>query len=261
LAKGLWRFLAVLCVLRLVQSMRLMQTKLKKLNADIAKAAKELPRVGRGRESDPVAELAVQIEDLEYTRGTSSMSLADEKDVVRRIAGLKRQQQQFTDFAALKAERDNLVAEQDALATRRQELREGLKTLLLTERIRELNPGVTIGVGDITSSTITVQASVVGRVVGKGGATRQQIEKECGVSVDVQDKSGGVCAIVLNGTASGIAAATSRIEDLSNVEEELVTVEGGLATCCCLVVARVLSNWNPRRGCMLRCLAVMVASS
>lgn len=61
-------------------------------------SGKYLPRVSRrgasgdGKDFDPVAEIQAEIDDLEYTRETSSLGLTAEKDIVRKMAALKKQQ-------------------------------------------------------------------------------------------------------------------------------------------------------------------------
>ena len=197
-------------------------------------AAKYLPKVSRRGGSggqDEVAIIQAEIEELEYQRETSSLGLAAERDIVRKIAALKKQQTQFVDFTALKSERKRLNDELDALFARRSELRDALRTNAMTERIRALNPGVSVAVSDITHAMLQLPQSVVGRVVGKAGASRVQIEKDCGVLIDVNDGAdgSGVVNFKITGIPSGIEAATTRIEELTSQEEETLEINGGLA--------------------------------
>ena len=211
---------------------------MKKLNDDIVKAGKLLPKLSRrggggdGKDPDPIAVLAEEIEGLEFHRSTSSLGLSEEKDLVRRMAALKKQQQQFTEFAGLKAERKQLNDDLDRLVGLRAELREGAKAYLIAEKVRALRPDAVFALTDIVTEVVTVASALVGRIVGKGGASRVAIEQECGVLIDIidnkEDKTSA--GVRLTGLAAGIAAAKTKIDDLGSYEEETLDVEVGLAS-------------------------------
>ena len=245
------------------------QSKLKRLNEDIVKAAKLLPRVNRratdadGQPLDAIAVLAQEIDALEFSRGTSSLSLADERDLVRKVNALRKQQAQYAEFNGYKAERRQLGDVLDDLMAQRVELREGLRTSLVTQRLKVLNPGVVFVFADVRSEEVTVNASVIGRIVGKGGATRSAIEKECGVLIDILDRKPRVASkeeeekekekgekaqtgsegdkpvpttvLKITGLATGVTIARGRIDELLSLAEETLELESGLAN---LLIAR-----------------------
>lgn len=135
-----------------------LQARAKKLSGEIEKGLKDLPP-SRGRDRDPVADLAAAMEELEYERESGSLSLTAEKEIVRKIANLKKQQQVFTSFAALRTERTFLNSEMDRLAAKRTELRAGIKKMELVQRISEAS-GAPVAPGDIITDEVCVSVCV-----------------------------------------------------------------------------------------------------
>ncbi len=84
---------------------------------------------------------------------------------------------------------------------RRTELKEGINTLKMVARVRDLNPGETVELTNVLSDDVVVPANIVPRLVGRGGEARKALEAELKVLVDIperkreEDAAPGTCAL------------------------------------------------------------------
>jgi rRNA processing protein Krr1/Pno1 len=183
-----------------------------------------------------VAELQRKVEDLEYHRSSSSLSLSEEKDIIRQIGAVKKQMTQYTDVKSLRDERKAVSEELDAAMQLRELLRDNMRTLQVLDRVRALNPDVAFEVTEVLSECIVIPSAVVGRIIGKQGATRKQLEQELRVLLDFEEKpkdeaaaaAATTASLKITGLPDGLARARLKIDEISGEEEETVAVDAGL---------------------------------
>lgn len=220
------------------------QERLNALAADKASIQKELAKLEerlqdayqvqgqRPRETD--AELEKAMRDLEYKRTTQSMSLMDEKKLLRQIGLYKKEKLRVKEYnlveeglKSLKAHKNHLYDERKAKEGAMTELSKALRKMQLAQRV-----GVTAE--ELIEESLEVPEGCMARLVGKGGMNLKRIEEACAVSIDFDHGRGGSGRI--SGSAAAVAAAREQIEEVTAVVNEEFKVSPSL--CATLLTGR-----------------------
>uniref|UniRef100_A0A7R9YDX4 K Homology domain-containing protein n=1 Tax=Pinguiococcus pyrenoidosus TaxID=172671 RepID=A0A7R9YDX4_9STRA len=194
---------------------------LNKLDAEIKGHEKRMPK--RPRESRE--EMEARIEQLEYRRTTTSMSLQDEKSLLREIDNLKKSIKclAVVDEALelLNSKRDQRSACHDrirVLSSALQEFTAGIKRMELAERLG-------VSSVDLQSVDVEVPAEKAGELVGRGGQNMRRLQEECGVSAQLDSKTEQeTVQLHLEGTPQGLAMALERVNRISATVTQEVTL-------------------------------------
>eukprot|EP00636_Phaeomonas_parva_P009238 CAMPEP_0118869838 /NCGR_PEP_ID=MMETSP1163-20130328/13035_1 /TAXON_ID=124430 /ORGANISM="Phaeomonas parva, Strain CCMP2877" /LENGTH=223 /DNA_ID=CAMNT_0006804771 /DNA_START=26 /DNA_END=693 /DNA_ORIENTATION=- len=183
---------------------------LKRLENDIQGCMKRMPR--RVRENQE--QLEDKMRQLEYKRTTESMSLQDEKNLLREIDNAKKSikdlhtAQEAMDV--LNSKRDQRSACYDrvrTLSSALQELTAGIKRVELAQRL-----GVTSDL--LESADVKVPGAKAGELVGRGGQNLRRLQEECGVTARLESKpdpEDGTVDLHLEGTPEGLALALESV--------------------------------------------------
>eukprot|EP00968_Pinguiococcus_pyrenoidosus_P000911 scaffold48_cov311-Pinguiococcus_pyrenoidosus.AAC.106 len=170
-------------------------------------------------------EMEARIEQLEYRRTTTSMSLQDEKSLLREIDNLKKSIKclAVVDEALelLNSKRDQRSACHDrirVLSSALQEFTAGIKRMELAERLG-------VSSVDLQSVDVEVPAEKAGELVGRGGQNMRRLQEECGVSAQLDSKTEQeTVQLHLEGTPQGLAMALERVNRISATVTQEVTL-------------------------------------
>ncbi len=180
----------------------------KELDEKLRRAFKTPPK----RPNISIEHIDTEMTRLEHRRNTTSMSLNDEKFILRELQLLKEkktQVQTFADFQTwvdtTKQERTDRFQQHRKYEEELQQLQQGMKKVSLAAKFK-------CAVDHLESVEVVVPDDRMGSVIGKGGATAQRIEEECGVLVDVDHKTH---VVSITGPPANILEAKMAIENIT----------------------------------------------
>ena len=178
----------------------------------------------RPRETE--ADLEKQMKDLEYKRTTQSMSLADEKKILRQIGLFKKEKLRIKGYAQtegglkdLKARKTQLFDERKGKEAAMAELSQGIRKLQLAQRVG-------VSADQLVMVPFQVPEACMARLVGKGGTNIRRIEEIYSVSIDFDHGRGGAGKV--SGSAAACALAQQEIDDVANAVNEDMRVSEAL---------------------------------
>jgi len=172
---------------------------------------------------DTLEQMDTKIIDLEYHRTRTSLTLSDEKFILRSIDSIKRAKVQLDDFndheRAIQDKKNEISTLRDTLRTiiaSIGELESALSRVELANRL-----GCTTA--ELQTRVVECPENKLGFVIGKNGANIKQIELRTGVQVDV-DKVG--MKIHLHGSEAALEAAVEEVEKITlSVSDEFAISE------------------------------------
>lgn len=172
-----------------------------------------------------IASLFFLCSALEFKRTTSSLALAKEKDILRKIDSLKRAKMQVEE----RKQHEETIQEKKAELSA---LRDSLSLILAS--IDELSPvlakveladRLSCATTELTTITVDCPKEKTRHVIGKNGANIKQIMERTSVAIDVDSDTG---KIVITGSQSALDAATKEIRRITEAVEEDVQVSPAL---------------------------------
>jgi hypothetical protein len=210
-----------------------MENRVTSLSASVEAAVKRLPR--RRAVADDAA-VARQLEELEFKRSTSSMSLQDEKKLLREMDQIKTKLKEAKESLALEESVKKMRAERQLLEEQRRE-----KAVLIAEAklgLRKLHLASSLGISPaaMVTSHIGVPKEKIGQVVGKRRAMLDAVEAECQVVCEEQ-LDDAAASIVVTGPPEGCAAAMGRFARIISSVEQYVELS-----------EETMGVMKPRRG-------------
>ena len=187
----------------------------KKIRHMIQLISKQRPPMHAGSE----ANIEQQMRDLEYKRSTTSLSLNEEKKLLKEIDSWKQKKTALKEYALLQTDIDNLKAQRaEAIARGRTtdeviaDLTAGLKKLKLAQAL-----------GCQAQELVTIQVDVpeskFGAIIGKNGGHVKFIEEECNVCIDMDRQNHHMR---ITGVQEGAENAKSMVEDITCAIEETI---------------------------------------
>jgi len=198
--------------------------------ANIKHASDQLHRLlekGKKKSRETPAQLKAKINDLERRRTTTSLPLAEEKDILRQISMIERtlvQIEENQDHECLiqqkKAEVSTLRTSFRSIQAQIAELESALSKVELAKRLG-------CSTTDLAEHVLDCPANKLGQVIGKNGSNLKQLEKETGCQIDV-DKKGS--QVHLHGSVVAIQAAVEELENITLSIEETVRLPEAVHT-------------------------------
>ncbi|CAB9511283.1 High density lipoprotein binding protein [Seminavis robusta] len=183
------------------------RTMITKTQDDLKELFAKSPKKPRGS----MSEIDKNLTDLETQRTRTSLSLTEEKQLMKRIFAGERDKRALQE----RIDHDKLI---DSKKAQVQEMRKAMAPL--TDKIADLEKAVNkaklaakIGctIEDMQKTTISCPSEKMGKVIGKSGAMIKKIEEKAGVSMDVDtDKS----TITIHGSDASIADAQMEINKI-----------------------------------------------
>jgi polyribonucleotide nucleotidyltransferase len=171
-----------------------------------------------------------ELQRLHYKISTGSLSLKEEKNVMKEIASVKMARR---DHAAVEAHReqtnqatlkaDEAYAKVNRLYDALNEIRSAIRQFELCAKIEALhNNGTLVAPGDLKIKLIEVpDTSVLGQIIGRRGAGVERLRAKHCIEFDTVEE-GDTTQIKLTGLPDGIEAATVAIQGILNsVSKEL----------------------------------------
>ncbi|CEG36075.1 high density lipoprotein binding protein vigilin [Plasmopara halstedii] len=156
--------------------------------------------------------LKEEMERKEWHRNTTSMVSSDERVLLREIQQLKEklsQQEACDEFQAkidkMRQERQERFEQHKQFDTTLQQLQQGIRKLTLAAHLK--TPVV-----DFVTIDVTVPADKMGTVIGKQYSHVHQLEKECCVILEVDNKAN---VITITSAPKQVQAAKEVIEDIT----------------------------------------------
>lgn len=191
-----------------IKSRDAQQAEIKQLQADLQKLLTKIPR--RPRESIP--QLEQQMRDLEKKRTTTSMSLTDERQILKQINTIQKTKTQVEEYQAM----DQRVQE---IKSKLEELKNGQKTQ--RESIQEIETALAKvklanSLGCSTQELTTIQFEVprdkLGMIIGKQGSRIQKLMEIHKVTIDVDKET---CLATITGSAGAAQCAKTEMETIT----------------------------------------------
>ena len=160
--------------------------------------------------------------ELEQQRTRTSLSLTEEKQLLKKIHAGERDRRQLQEYL----DYDQKI---QLRKTQLGELRDALKVTVdepmadLEQQATKARLAIRLGcqVKDLAQKEIECPAEKMGKVIGKAGATVKKIEEKAGVSLDVDPEKN---VIVINGSSESFAIAEREIAKIIMQTEENVEV-------------------------------------
>ncbi|TYZ61258.1 hypothetical protein PybrP1_004428 [[Pythium] brassicae (nom. inval.)] len=180
----------------------------KKLDEKLRVAFKNPPR----RPNMAVDAVKQEIAAKELQQSTTSLSNAQEKLVLRDLQQLNDKLREWHEFDKFQAWVDATKAERNERFQQNREFEQQLQQLGLA--LKKLKVAAAIGaeVADFVTLELAVPADRMGVVIGKQYANLRQLEKDCGVLLDVDNKSN---VVRITSAPSHAARAKEAVENIS----------------------------------------------
>ena len=178
------------------------------------------------RPAVPRDRIESDIARLEHRRNTTSMSLAEEKKLLKEMDKIGAMRKQHDAVAKHNAALDAIRASKDTAFDRLRTLRSALSELqkaeaqlIVCERL-----GGQVQPHELIESTVSLDGNLdkIGALVGKGGAILRERQQEYGVSIDIDRKQNN---IALMGTEEGVEKAKNWIANVFAAEEKSLGVD------------------------------------
>jgi len=183
----------------------------KKINVSSEQLQKLFARGGKSSRQTP-EQLDAQIDELEKKRTSSSLPLAQEKEILRQISQIKKAKVQYEEnkvhekaIQQKKSEISNYRTELTTIKAQIAELEAALSKVELADRL-----GCTAN--DLKSHMMECPEGKLGQVIGKGGSNIKKLENKTGCLIDLDKVKS---QIHLQGNESSISKAIQEIEDIT----------------------------------------------
>jgi len=192
--------------------------KIKELNTNLQSKLKKLPK----RPRETVKELEDKEKKLEHKRTVTSISLAEERQILKEINVVKKTKMKVEEF--IKAEN-----EVQSMKKQLSDLRNGMNDIFAaTDEIQSALDKVKLAnklecsTDELSTKKLTCPKAKLGMVIGKNGSMIKQIQKTCKVSIQVEQTTD---EITITGSEASIERATTEIENIIRAEEEKIQLE------------------------------------
>lgn len=167
------------------------------------------------------AQLDAKIEELECTRTSTSLPLAEEKRILREIDQIKKSKIQVEEnkghellIQEKKGDIENLRNDLRSMIAQIAELESAIAKIDLADRLG-------CSTNDLQTRAVECPVEKLGQVIGKGGSNIKNLEKSTGCIIDV-DKVKGV--VHLRGNNEAIIKGVDKIEKITHSVEDSVTL-------------------------------------
>jgi len=191
---------------------------IRELNSRLQNKLKKIPR----RPRETVKELDDRAEALEHKRTVTSISLAEERQILKEINGIKKAKIQAEDFNKMEEE---IQVMKKLLSIRRDILNETftgtdeIQTAL--EKVKLANK-LECGTDELSKKEMVCPNAKLGTVIGKNGSMIKKIQDTCKVSITVDKFTN---KITIAGSEVSIERATKEIDLIIRSEEEKIELE------------------------------------
>lgn len=198
---------------------------LDKMDSDIRFYERRMPR----RSRDSKESLERRMAELEYQRTTTSMTLQQEKSLLREIDGCKGRIKEMAEASAMQADldakRDDRRAQQERLRT----LNTSVQELSAAIKRQDLAQRLGVSSTHLTARTVQVPQDKAGEVIGRQGNNLRRLEEECGVTARLDrrpaaEDAPGTVTLHLEGTEAGLALALQRVNRVKDTVSEAVPI-------------------------------------
>lgn len=195
------------------------------------------------REKDE--ELVALLEKIEHTHNTTPQTNAAEREFMREKEKIRQKRKALATYNKLQAEVNDLrarltdlrrsQAEKDDAIT---ELHQGLRKIRVSNKTGCAS-------AEIAERKLTVEASKVSRIVGRGGSNLRFIESEHGVSIEIDNNGGGVRIM---GTESAIEAAFAAVMTIVETSIEEFSLSDEIIVCLMMDKAQRVNDIQAQFG-------------
>jgi len=182
---------------------------------------------GKKKSRETPAQLESKINDLERRRTTTSLPLAEEKDILRQIGMIEKtlvQIEENKDHECLiQQKKAEVTTLRDSFRSIQAQIAELEAALSKVELAKRLGCATT----DLAEHVLDCPENKLGQVIGKNGHNLKQLEKKTGCQIDV-DKKGS--QVHLHGSVVAIQAAVEELENITLSIEESVRLPEAVHT-------------------------------
>lgn len=199
------------------------QARMRTLDEKIASSSARAPPRPTERRVD---DIEAEIQGLEWQRSTTTMTLMEEKNLLKQIALVKQGKHAWDELntfrdnvTKMRTERSEGYNELGNLRTSIRELKDGIHKVEVFQKIKAAEPDRDLTPGDIVDIEVAVPAEQVGNVIGRGGARCREIQDECLVFLNIDKKTN---VVRISGTEDGTAKARALVEEATSAISERI---------------------------------------
>ncbi|RHZ35156.1 hypothetical protein DYB26_000888 [Aphanomyces astaci] len=195
-----------------------------KMSNDSKAAEEELARLLKNpkkRVQGKSEDLDDQMRKLEFRRNTTSMSLGDEKKLLREVENIKSLKVELVEFEEFNARVQYLKDKKKSLFDTLKQAEAQEKDLQLTLRKLRLAETLHVSITSLETVSITVPKDKMGLVAGKGFAKLRQLEEAYNVLLDVES---GSQVVQSTSTRENNAAIESILDNIASASLHSVAV-------------------------------------
>jgi len=190
---------------------------IKELNLRLQSKLKKIPR----RPRETVKELDDRAKALEHKRTVTSISLAEERQILKEIHGIKKAKIQVEDYNKMEYEIQLMKKQLTILRERLNETFTGTDEIQAALETVKLANKLNCSTDEISKKEMVCPKARMGMVIGKNGSMIKQIQNTCKVSIAV-DKT--TDKLTITGSEVSIQRATKDIDRIIRTEEEEIVL-------------------------------------
>lgn len=192
--------------------------KIRELQVDLEKKLKKIPR----RPRETIKELDDRAKALEHKRTITSIALAEERQILKEIKGIKRTKVQVEEYNKMEDQVQSMKKQLNIVRDNLHETFTGMDEIQTALGKVKLANKLDCGTHEISTKEMHCPKARLGMVIGKNGSMVKQIQDTCKVSIEVNK---GTEKITITGTDVSIERAMKEIERIIRIEEEAITLE------------------------------------
>jgi len=194
------------------------RAQIKELTSNLQNKLKKMPR----RHRETVKELDDRAKALEYERTIISLSLAEEREILKQINDTKKTKIQVEDFNKKEDEVQFIKKQRTILREGLQQTCTGADEIQTALEKVKLAIKLDCGTDEITTTEMDCPKAKLGAVIGKNGSMIKQIQDTYKVSMEIEE---AVNKITITGSVVSIEQATKEIDRIILFEEEKIALE------------------------------------
>lgn len=179
--------------------------------------------------------------ELERQRTINSMSLADEKKILKEINSIQKVKSQIEAYLAVEKQVEGIRQQLSALREdHRQMIGEAEATETELAKVKLAN-SLNCEVEDMTTKELSCPKNRIGAVIGKNGSMIKHVEKLCHVQMNVNKQND---QISITGADVAIQRAVVEIERIIRMQEEEIPIDESICNYLSARDVKVLEQWR-----------------
>ncbi len=192
---------------------------LDQLDQKISLHTSKLSQIGRTKETEE--ELIAKMERLELKHETTTQSSVDERNFIRDLNKLKEQKKKLIEYNSIQSELDDIKSQRKLKYAELKSIEKRIDEIQLALRKLKLVANIKCDASSLIEHRLIVPQLKMSHIIGKNRQQLTQLEKSCGVSIKIENRSGSSVdegSLTILGTEATINSAIDKINDIINTD-------------------------------------------